>query len=41
MLMINVSQLVKLVLFANDTNIVISESDLKFLIVKANNEQSK
>ena len=37
----NVSQLVKLILFSDDTNMFISDSDLKHLIVRANNELSK
>ena len=34
----NVSQLLKLILFADDTNMFICDSDLKSLIVRANNE---
>ena len=37
----NVSQLVKLILFADDTNMFISDSYLKSLIVKVINELSK
>ena len=37
----NVSVLVKLVLFADDTNMFISDKDLTSLIVKANDELSK
>ena len=36
----NVSQLVNLILFANDTNMFISDNDLTSLIVKANDELS-
>ena len=37
----NVSQLVNLILFADDTNMLISDNDLTSLIVKANDELSK
>ena len=37
----NVSQLVNLILFADDTNMFISDNDLTSLVVKANDELSK
>ena len=37
----NASQLVNLILFADDTNTFISDNDLTSLIVKANDELSK
>ena len=37
----NVSKVAKLIFFADDTDKFISDSDLHFLIVKANNELSK
>ena len=37
----NVSQLVNLILFADDTNMFISDNDLTSFIVKANDELSQ